>query len=218
MNYTKYTIPLLALVLLIPVGMSDTFAQGEPGEEDWTDIGPLGVVNELTKQEFKDDIRELLDGIDTEDFQAKSNEIKAEYDEFFSTVIEQARIDSETRNLTDAEITNVKNYIFDETIKDEKFNALQKSNSADKIDVGFLEWFGIQTASAACPSTTNPSYKQLRLDIDGGSIGGLYHFNGDNDLYLVSYNDNSVDCERTYFYISMMKITQLWMPHMTESE
>ncbi len=185
--------------MILPFSMMDfADAQNGPGEDSTDEVGPVGVVDELTKQEFKDDIRELLDGIDTEDFQAKSNEIKAEYDEFFSTVIEQARVDSETRNLTNAEIINVKKYIFDETIKDVKLKALQESNYADRIDVSFLDWFGIPSASAACSSTTNPTYKQLRLDIDGGSIGWLYHFNGDNDLYLVSYNDNSVDCERTY--------------------
>ncbi len=52
MNYAKCVIPLLAL-LLIPVGMSDTFAQGEPGEEDWTDIGPVGVVEEHTAASHK---------------------------------------------------------------------------------------------------------------------------------------------------------------------
>ncbi len=185
--------------MILPFSMIDfADAQNGPGEDSTDEVGPVGVVDELTKQEFKDDIRELIDDADTKDFQAKSNEIKAEYDEFFSTVIEQSRVDSETRNLTDVEIAAVKNYIFDETIKDEKLKALQESNYADRIDVSFLDWFGIQTASAACSSTTNPTYKQLRLDIDGGSIGWLYHFNGDNDLYLVSYNDNSVDCERTY--------------------
>ena len=62
----------------------------------------------MTKQEFKEDIREPLGDADTKDFQSKFNEIKSEYDEFFKTVIEQARVDSETRNLTDEEIAGVK--------------------------------------------------------------------------------------------------------------
>ena len=56
----------------------------------------------------------------------------------------------------------------------------------DKVDVSFLEWLGVQTASAACPSTTSPVYKQLRLDIDGGTYNNNT-YNGDNDLYLVLY-------------------------------
>ena len=153
-------------------------------------------VDELTKQEFKDDIRELL-GNDTGDFQAKSDEIKSQYDEFFEAVIEHARADSETRSLTDAGVTGAKSCIFAETIKDEKLKALQKSNSSNRVnDVSFPEWFGIQTASAVCP-TTNPNYKQLQLDIGGGTYNNNT-YNGDNDLYLVLYQDNSSTCERTY--------------------
>ncbi len=188
---------IIGMMILPFSTMSNTFAQGDTELETEGVVGPVGVVNELTKQEFKDDIRELIDDADTKDFQAKSNKIKAEYDEFFNTVIEQSRIDSETRYLTNAEITNVKNYIFDETIKDEKLKALQESDSADKIDVGFLEWFGIQTANAACPSTTNPSYKQLRLDINGGTYNNNT-YNGNNDLYLVLHQDNLGTCERMY--------------------
>ncbi len=201
-NLTKKTQTILfagiITAMILPFSMMDfADAQNGPGEDSTDEVGPVGVVDELTKQEFKEDIRELIDDADTKDFQAKSNEIKAEYDEFFSTVIEQARVDSETRNLTDVEIAAVKNYIFDETIKDEKLKTLQESDYADRIDVSFLDWFGIQTASAACSSTTNPTYKQLRLDIDGGIHNGNA-YNGDNDLYLVLYQDSPGTCERTY--------------------
>ena len=184
--------------MILPFSMMDfADAQNGPGEDSTDEVGPVGVVDELTKQEFKEDIRELIDDADTKDFQAKSNEIKVEYDEFFSTVIEQARVDSETRNLTDVEVAAVKNYIFDETIKDERLKTLQESDYADRIDVSFLDWFGIPSASAACSSTTNPTYKQLRLDIDGGAFW-LYTFEGDNNMYGHTYYDNSSICERTF--------------------
>ena len=52
-KYTKYTIPLLALVLLIPVGMSDTFAQGDTELETEGVVGPVGVVEEHTAESHK---------------------------------------------------------------------------------------------------------------------------------------------------------------------
>ena len=54
MNYTRCIIPLLAL-LFIPVGMSDTLAQSEP-DENFTDVGPVGTVNEENKNIKDDDI------------------------------------------------------------------------------------------------------------------------------------------------------------------
>ncbi len=152
-------------------------------------------IDETVKQEFKNDIRSLLD-YNSKEFQARTDEIKTKYDEFFGTVIEQSRIESNTRVLTDTEIKAAKEYIFYETIKDERHKALQEQDT-DNIDVNWLGWPGIQTVSAACPSTTPPSYKQLKLDIDGGKFK-TNSFNGNNDLYLVSYKDNSKTCERTY--------------------
>ncbi len=53
-NNVKYVIPLLAWMLLIPVGMSDTFAQSGPNEEYSIDeIGPIGVVEEHTAESHK---------------------------------------------------------------------------------------------------------------------------------------------------------------------
>ena len=52
-KYTKYTIPLLALVLLIPVGMSDTFAQSDTELETEGVVGPVGVVEEHTAESHK---------------------------------------------------------------------------------------------------------------------------------------------------------------------
>ena len=112
-------------------------------------------------------------------------------------MIEQARISSETRTLTDEEIVEAKEYIFIETIKDEKYKALQEFDSLDKVDVSFLDWFGIQTASAVCPNTTNPSFKQLSLDITGGTFWE-YTFEGNNDMYSYTYYDNPSTCEQTY--------------------
>lgn len=204
------TIMLLSVVCIATMlGTSATFAEqsSQTGEQSdqkqkqdiqvQNSTSQKAMVDELTKQEFKNDIKELISDLDAEQFQAKSDEIKAEYDEFFEAVIEQARLSSGTRMLIDNEITGAKEYIFSETIKDEKHKALQGQDAADRIDVSFLEWLGVKIANAACASTTNPNYKQLRIDIDGGTYGG-YTFNGGNDLYSLSYKDNSRTCERTY--------------------
>ncbi len=54
MNNIKYTLPFLMLILFVPVAMSDTFAQGEPGEEDFTnDIGPVGNVDSVYLEVLK---------------------------------------------------------------------------------------------------------------------------------------------------------------------
>lgn len=46
MNKVKYTIPLLALIMLIPVGMNNSFAQEIPGGEELEsrEVGPVGDV------------------------------------------------------------------------------------------------------------------------------------------------------------------------------
>ena len=150
-----------------------------------------------TKQDFKEDIKDLIDIVDHDDYQVKSDEIMIRYDEFFRIVIEQARVESQTGTLTDGEITNAIDYIFIETIKDVKYKLLLESNSSNKTEVSFPEWIGVQTVEAACPVTTHPNYKQLRLDINGGRHNG-HSYNGDNDLYLVLYQDNFKTCERTY--------------------
>ena len=153
-------------------------------------------VDELTKQEFKDDIKELLGDLDNEEYKAKSDEIKSEYSQFFETVIEQIRVDTQTRVLTDDEIAQAKEYIFVETIKDERHNAFLEQKTSDKVDVSFLEWFGIQTASAVCPITTHPTYKQVKIDIDGGFVWP-YTYQGDNDLYGYTSHSNQRTCETT---------------------
>ena len=112
--------------------------------------------------------------------------------------IEDARVTSNTDTLTDEEIKAAILYIVDETIKDEKLKLRQEDNSANRLDVDFLSYFGIQMAQAACPTTTHPTYKQLEIDIDGGTYDNNHYFNGDNDLYLVLYQDKTSTCERTY--------------------
>ena len=154
-------------------------------------------VNEL-KQEFKGDIRDLLEHAGTEEYAAKSDELVAEYDEFFRIIIEHVRTSTGTQVLSEQEILAAIDYIFYETIKDEKRNIAKESRLAEETQgIGFLEMFGIQTADAACLPTTDPNYRQLRIDIDGGRYNG-YTFNGGNDLYRVTSVSNSASCTTEY--------------------
>ena len=210
MKNIQFAIPLLAAILLVSGGMAfaqnvdDSADNGKKAQEieqqTQTNQTYKVEVDELAMQQFKDDIREILDE-DTEDFQARSDEIRLQHEEFIATVIERARIDSDTRILTDMEIAEAKDYVFYETVKDERYKALLESNDAHKTSVDLAEWIGIQTAYAACPNTTPPNFKQLDMDIDGGSVTVLFltfTFNGDNDLYKVEPIDNPRTCERTY--------------------
>ena len=156
-------------------------------------------IDETIKERFKDDIRELLDVKDSDKYKAISNEIRVEYDSFFRDVIETVRLDTNTTILTDIETNAAIDYIFIETIKDEKYKHFQNShNSSDTTDVNFIEMIGIQTAHATCPATTNPNYKQVKIDIDGG-IHYSHSYNGDNDLIKVEYRDNNKTCKRTFY-------------------
>ncbi len=155
-------------------------------------------IDETVKERFKSDIRDLIDVEDDNTYEIKSNEIKQEYDSFFRDVIERVRTETNTATLTDAEIDTAINYIFIETIKDEKYKQFLKSyNSSDTTSVDFMEMIGVQMAHATCPATTNPHYKQVRIDISGGRYG-IFNFNGNNDLYNVSMKDDPKTCERTY--------------------
>ncbi len=130
----------------------------------------------------------------------KVGELKNKYNELLRESIEEVRLDTNTRVLTENEIKQSIHYIVTEAIKDEKEkDRISKSEQAndETLSTDYLEALGIQYVDATCPSTTNPTYKQVSIDIDGGSYGGNT-FGGDNDLYLVLYSDNASTCERTY--------------------
>ena len=152
-----------------------------------------------TKQDLKNDVKKWLEDTNKnkKSHGEKSKETKTKYNTLLRESIEEIRIQTNTNILTENEIQGAISYIFQETVKDEKLKIAKKNNSVKSLDIDFLEEFGIQMAEAACPNTTHPKYKQLKIDIDGGSHGG-YTFNGDNDLFGVVYSDNSSTCVRTY--------------------
>ncbi len=85
MNKIKYTIPFLALILLIPIGMTNSFAQ-EPGEEEFTEkIGPVTNVTEEidTLGNRGVQIQELLKVITNEQ---QISELEAEFDDIKETM------------------------------------------------------------------------------------------------------------------------------------
>ncbi|MBS1268186.1 MAG: hypothetical protein MAG458_00908 [Nitrosopumilus sp.] len=152
-----------------------------------------------TKQDLKNDVKTWLKDTkkDKKSYDEKSTQIKAKYDKLLRESIEEIRIETNTTELTEDEIQGAIDYIFRETVKDEKLKIAKENKSVKPLNIDFLEAFGIQMAEAACPSTTHPNYKQVQIDINGGSYGG-YSFNGDNDLFGVVYSDNSSTCVRTY--------------------
>ena len=156
------------------------------------------IDKEETKQDLKNDVKKWLkDESATKDVKSKSSELKTKFDKLLRDSLEEVRVQTNTRELSEEEIQAAMEYVITETIKDEKIKLLQNSQNFETLNVSDLDAFGIQFADATCPTTTNPSYKQVSIDINGGSYGG-YSFNGDNDLYLVTYSDNSSTCERTY--------------------
>ncbi len=105
MNKIKYAIPLLALILLIPVGMSNVFAQSEPGEEDSTDeIGPVANVYDPYLEVLKQhDFYQNMTSDEQEEYVQAINEFKAEQNPYQSTVQELIDIGSQlTLNLQQA--------------------------------------------------------------------------------------------------------------------
>ncbi len=169
---------------------------------------PLGVAGmadaaadrEQTKEGFKSDVKQWLQSLDADKQSRaeKAEELKRDYNEFLLDTIEHVRVLTGTVDLTLEEKKAAMQYIVDETIKDERFKlATDGDSGGDRLDSEFLDLLGIQTAQATCPATTNPTYRQLAIDIDGGTYGG-HAFNGDNGLYLVLYEDDPGSCERTF--------------------
>ncbi|RNJ78439.1 MAG: hypothetical protein EB829_04790 [Nitrosopumilus sp. H8] len=209
---------LMALMMAVLITAAGAFAGSVPGTVDaTTSAGSTGStgeedqeyyiqiesyndmqnarVNEL-KVEFKGDIRDLLEHAGTEEYAAKSDELVAEYDEFFRIVIEHARTSTNSEVMSEQEILAAIDYIFYETIKDEKRKLAKESRATEAQGIGFLEMFGIPTADAACKATT-PRFKQLQIDIDGGTYNGKT-YNGGNGMYRVDSSHNSRTCATEY--------------------
>lgn len=130
----------------------------------------------------------------------KITSLKLEYNELLMEWTTKALHGVDMESITDKDIQAMMYYAITETMKDEYIKDKFDGNEEDSITntvSDILIMFGLQEAYATCPSTTNPSYKQEIIDINGGAYGGHY-FNGDNDLYLVLYTDNASTCERTY--------------------
>lgn len=188
----KAKVALLALVAaVVAVPVSGTYAAEDK------DSDPAGTK---TIQEFKHEIALWLayEGKDKKSVEAKIAELKTKYETLFKAVIEEIRVATDTRDLTDAEILAAIDYIVYETIKDEKRKIARENAANSNADgVAFLGLLGIPVADAACPATTDPKYRQLRIDIDGGLYKSA-SFNGDNELYFVRTAENSRTCEKTY--------------------
>ena len=153
-----------------------------------------------TKEDFKQDVKDWIRSQNGETKAEKISSLKIEYNEFLLELITKVLADTDLQSVSDKEVEALIHYAITETIKDEYIKNKFEENEKDSLTnavFDMLSIFGLQEAHATCPATTNPSYKQENIDIVGGSYGGHY-FNGDNDLYLVLYSDNSSTCERTY--------------------
>ena len=183
----------LIVALVLPFsGMDFAEAQKAPKLGD-------KKIEEKTKDDFKNDLKQWIKDTsdDKKSNEEKATETKTEYDKVLRDLIEQIRIETSTNELSEVEIKSAMEYIFQETVKDEKLKIVNDENTSTTLDVDFLESFGIQTAQAVCPTTVNPVYKQVSIDINGGTYGG-FTFGGGNGLTSVTYTDNSSTCTRTY--------------------
>ena len=155
----------------------------------------MSMQKEYTKQDLKNSLKEWMISHDDQSLEKKTEELKNKFDQLLRDSIEQERINTHTQILNEKEIVSAMNYIIVETYKDEKL----KRSSSDNINTMSADSdnFGIQYADAVCPATTNPTYRQVEIDIDGGTYGD-YTFEGDNDLYRVATSMNNTTCEKTY--------------------
>ena len=189
-NVKIASLALLVAAVAVPVG-------GTYAAED-KDRDPAATK---TVQDFKQEVRQWLmhESKDKKSQEDKIAELKTKYEELFKALIKESRVDTGTRELTDAEILAAIDYISYETIKDEKRKIRydEAGNRGDTVGVAVLRWLGIPVVDATCPTTTDPNFRQVRIDIDGGRYGS-YSFNGDNDLYLVTTTTNPRTCEKTY--------------------
>ena len=186
-NASMALLVLLAIAVVAPAG----FAYAA----DDKDRDPAGTK---TIEEFKQDVKRWLmhETKDKKSLDDKMAELKTKYEDLFKSLLSEIREATGTRNMTDAEILAAIDYIVIETVKDEKRKlAHEKAANTDAVD--FLELLGIPVADATCPATTDPRFKQVRLDIDGGRHA-THNFNGGNDLYLVTTSENPRTCEKTY--------------------
>lgn len=157
----------------------------------------VDAKKEDTKQDLKDDFKKWIKDPKNKNFDEKSDDLKNKFDSLLRNSIEQVRVSTGTNELTENEIKSIIDYIIIETYKDEKIKHIKSTTNIKSLNIVSGELLGIQYAEAICPTTTNPTYKQVTIDIDGGDYGG-YTFEGSNDLYLVTYSMNNSTCEKTY--------------------
>ena len=126
-------------------------------------------------------------------------ELKAQYEAPSKAVLEEIRVEVGVREPTDAEIAAAIDYIVHETIKDERRKLVRGRAAAGSgaHGAGLLELLGMPAADAACPATTDPGYKQVRIGIGGGRYDG-HSFNGGSELYDVRATEDTRSCEKTY--------------------
>ena len=189
MNKKIKAVLLAALIVAVIAPIGWAYA-AETEDDDSADT--------KTIREFKEEVREWLkhDTKDRKSLEQKVDELNTKYEVLFKAVIEEVRVNTGTRSLTENEILAAINYITYETVKDERIK-IMREEAAGTRNVGFLGAIGIPTAEAACPATTEPNYKQVQIDIDGGTYF-IYGFNGNNDLYDVDKDLNAGTCEMTY--------------------
>jgi len=142
-----------------------------------------------TLDDFKTDIRNLF--VTTSEDSMSMEEIKREYNTLLRNTIEQSRLSTETSSLSEIEIQGVIDYIIYETIKDEKIkDIISKEDEISDVKKR-------SRSKVTCPDTIDPVFRQLNLDIRGGSYGE-FTFNGNNTLYKVVEKPTSKSCEKHY--------------------
>ena len=186
-----------AALLALPVAAAAVPVGGTHAADD-KDRDPAGTK---AIREFKHEIAQRLryEGKDKKAAEDMVAELKIKYEAPFKAVPEEIRTAAGVREPTDAEIAAAIDYITYETIKDEKRKLVRERAAAGSgaHGAGLLGLLGIPVADAACPATTDPRYKQVRIDIDGGRYDE-HSFNGGNKLYDVRVTEDSRSCEKTY--------------------
>ncbi|MDA8001578.1 MAG: hypothetical protein MPL62_09860 [Alphaproteobacteria bacterium] len=197
---------LAAAALTWPgAGSAQDFTDGadqQPVVPD-VNIAPYNITLDARTVEmievFKLDIGTLLEYKDTAEFNAKTSETLEKHDGMLRDIIEHARQHTGTREFTEQEIQEAIGYIFREGIKEAEEKA--RFGGGNTVEAGF-GWTPLPLAHAACPPTTSPSYKQMVIDIRGGTYGN-YEFNGGNALYRVQIDKIPNSCSvqfKLYFY------------------
>lgn len=132
MTWIKYTVPLLALVVLFPLGINNTYAQDPIEEIEPRGEGPVGTVNEeITTQEQSEEIQSLLELSETNLTDEELTKVTEKLNELGIPTTQQLESDFELWT-----IKSIGAALFEDPFKEQinTVNALYESDNSEIID------------------------------------------------------------------------------------